>query len=208
MKVMKLHNKFFRFLSMCLMLCMFCGFTSLAAEPQKVQSKSQMEENSQRVVFPVVEVFQIKNVRVYPMFFNSETNKYDYDKTIYVQNTLNSSDWGQVNTLNVSPQTTQRLLNAIEGHEVTRWRMEMDCYLKNYKDPYRYEFKPCSGGTTIGGMAYNGTRTFELEFSVQNTAATYYDGLKGTFSYYSQNGMVSLSAAGYVYLNSNASGAK
>ncbi len=43
-----------------------------------------------------------------------------------------------------------------------RWYMEIDCYLKNY----------------------NGTRTFEFDFPVQDTTATYYDGLKGTFSYY------------------------
>ncbi|MDE6895265.1 MAG: hypothetical protein K2P43_03655 [Lachnospiraceae bacterium] len=86
--------------------------------------------------------------------------------------------------------------------------MEIGCYLKNYKNPYRYEFKSCSGGATIGGMAYNGTRTFEFDFPVQDTTATYYDGLKGTFSYYGQNGMVTITASGYVYLNSNASGAK
>lgn len=31
--------------------------------------------------------------------------------------------------------------------------MEMDCYLRNYKDPYRNKFKPSSGKTTTGSMA-------------------------------------------------------
>ena len=170
------------------------------------------EDINPAIVIPAIETFQVKSVRVYPMYTTPEQpDKVDYDENIYVAHTIPANKWGQTNLLEVSPETTEKLLHSFDnnGYEVVRWRMEMDCYVANYKRPSRFEFKSLDGSQTISAGAYNGTRTFSLDFPVQDTTKQYGNGYEGTFSYYSTNGnYVSVMAGGYVYLNSTSSNAK
>lgn len=164
------------------------------------------------IVIPAIETFQVKSVRVYPEYTKpEEPGKIYYNKNIYAVHTIPGNNWGQNNFLEVSPETTERLLHSFDdkGYEVVKWRMEMDCYVANYKRPSRFEFKSLDGSQTISTSAYNGTRTFNLIFPVQDTTKQYGNGYDGTFSYYSTNGnYVSIMAGGYVYLNSTSSNAK
>ncbi len=163
------------------------------------------------LVIPQVPTFQVKEVRVYPVYINPEDSTYYYNESIYAVNTISGNDWGQVNVLRISPETTEELLNSFDaiGYEVVRWRMEMDCYVANYERPSRFEFVSEDGSETISAGAYNGTRTFVLRFPVQDTTNKYGNGYEGTFSYYATNGnYVSLMAGGLVYLNDTSNGAK
>lgn len=176
-----------------------------------VYDEPEIEEHiSPAAVTP--SIFQVKNVRVYPAYVEPENpQKYQYDKNIYVENTIPGNNWGQTNFLRVSPQTTQRLLHSFDdiGYEVSFWRMEMDCRVANYQRPARFEFTSLDGSEKESGIAYNGTRTFYLYFPVQDTTEQYGNGYKGTFSYYTTTGsLASLMAGGYVYLNSPDANAK
>lgn len=159
---------------------------------------------------PQIEKFQVKSVRVYPVYQKPGDTQDYYNKEIYVSNTIPGNEWGQNNFLEVSPNTTERLLHSFDdqGYTVVKWRMEMDCY-NSFKHPLKYNVESLDGSEKISAGAYNGTRTFNLIFPVQDTTAKYGNGYKGTFSYTSVTGnTVSLSAGGYVYLDSTSAGAK
>ncbi len=151
------------------------------------------------------QVFQVKSVRVYPVYVKPEAPEtYLYNKNIYAERTIPGTNWGQNNFLRLSPAGTQRLLHSYDdiGYEVSYWKMEMDCYVANFKRPARFQFKSLDGSKTISEGAYNGSKKFELVFPVQDTTEQYGNGYDGTFSYYSDTGKyVSLMAGGYVYLN-------
>lgn len=152
------------------------------------------------------QIFQVKSVRVYPVYVKPEAPEtFIYDKQIYAEHTISGTNWGQNNFLRLSPAGTQRLLHSFDdiGYEVSYWRMEMDCYVANFKRPSWFNFKSLDGSKTISKRAYNGSKTFDLTFPVQDTTEQYGNGYDGTFSYYSDTGQyVSLMAGGYVYLNS------
>ena len=169
------------------------------------------DANNLAAFFPQIEKFQVKSVRVYPVYQKPGDTEDYYDSNIYVKHNISGNDWGQNNFLEVSPETTERLLHIFDeqGYQVVKWIMEMDCY-NTYKHPLRYQFKSLDGGVTASGGAYSGmTRTFDLVFPVQNTTQKYGNGYKGTFTYTSVTGnVVSLEAGGYVYLNSSSSDAQ
>lgn len=162
-------------------------------------------------IFPAIETFQVKRVRLYPAYETPEApGKVYYNKNVYVINTISGNDWGQNNMLYVSPATTEKLRHSFDedGHVVSLWYMEMECYAANYKTPSMYEFVSLDGSKRVTEAAYNGTKTFKLLFPVQDTTEQYSNGYKGSFSYYSSGSLMKLTAGGYVYLNSNNSSAK
>lgn len=151
------------------------------------------------------QVFQVKSVRVYPVYVKPEAPQdFCYDENIYAQRTIPGTNWGQNNFLRLSPAGTQRLLHSFDdiGYEVSYWKMEMDCYVANFKRPSWFNFKSLDGSETISQKAYNGSKRFDLYFPALDTTEQYGNGYDGTFSYYSDTGKyVSLMAGGYVYLN-------
>ncbi len=69
------------------------------------------DANNLAAFFPQIEKFQVKSVRVYPVYQKPGDTEDYYDSNIYVKHNISGNDWGQNNFLEVSPETTERLLH-------------------------------------------------------------------------------------------------
>lgn len=61
------------------------------------------DANNLAAFLPQIEKFQVKSVRVYPVYQKPGDTEDYYDSNIYVKHNISGNDWGQNNFLEVSP---------------------------------------------------------------------------------------------------------
>ena len=152
--------------------------------------------------------FTVEEVRAYPAYYNASDGQYHYYQDIYQSTTKNITlVW-----LELTPETTQALLNSFNsrGIAATHWFVTIQWVASNFSKPLRYEYNAISnesGPKTIEA-AYNGRKTLKYMFPVQNTTASYHDGLFGAFYYRTQYAETSTVFSGVLELNSSSSSDK
>lgn len=153
-------------LVMCLSLCV-----SAFANPKSELSLSRTD---------MPQTLEVREVIVYPAYYNSDEGLYYYNKSIYGR----SIDKNRENGLKLAPSTTQSLLSrfAEKGTPATHWFLKVTCDTKKMPGILRYEYHLLQGGATVSIRNCNGTTTFNFAFPVQNTSPRYYDGITGGLS--------------------------